>query len=163
MKLSPLIKGIITAVAMTGFSFFAYSNIAEASGLHYLVYLIYALGIVWALMAFRMSPAFTGSFKDSFSVGFRCFIIATLIMAVYTYTFARMHPEFAEKNAKAYKEQLVKEIKPTMPSDIEAMEKQVASYKKGYELALVYGSIFGYLIIGAGLTAIGSALLTRRT
>ncbi len=163
MKLSPLIKGIITAATMVGFSLFAYNNIPEASRLHYLVYVIYALGILWTLVTYRMSPAFTGSFKDSFSAGFRCFIIATLIMVVYTYVFARMHPEFAEESARAFREQLVKEKKPTMPSDIEALEKQVASYKKGYPFALVYGSIFGYLIIGAGLTAVGSALLTRRT
>lgn len=159
MGLSPLIKGIITAAVMVGFSLFAYSFIPPDSSLHYLVYVIYAGGITWTLLAYRSSPAFTGSFKDSFSTGFRCFIAATFIMVLYTFIFTKTHPEFAEESAKAYREQLMTQAKDKMPSDIETA---VASYKKGYTLTLVYGSIFGYLIIGAGLTALGAAFLTRR-
>jgi hypothetical protein len=38
----------------------------------------------------------------------------------------------------------------------------VATFKKQYTLKLVSGAIFGYLIIGAGVTAVISALLIRR-
>ena len=163
MRISPLFKGIITAACMVSFSLLAYRYIATSSRLHYLVYAVYALGIIWTLVSYRLSPDFSGRFRDIFSNGFRCFIIATLIMAVYTFIFTKSHPEFAEESSKAFREQLVAEKKPLTPTDMEAVDKQVARYKKSYSTTLVYGSIFGYLIIGAGLSAIGAALLTRRT
>jgi hypothetical protein len=69
-----------------------------------------------------------------------------------------MHPEFAEESSVEYKAQLIAEKQKT-PNEIEA---EVADYKKQYTLRLVSISIFGYLIIGAGVTAVTSALLTRR-
>jgi uncharacterized membrane protein YraQ (UPF0718 family) len=69
-----------------------------------------------------------------------------------------MHPEFAEESSKAYKEKLLEE-KNRLPVDI---EEATASYKRSYNTVVIYGSIFGYLIIGAGVTAIISGVLTRR-
>jgi hypothetical protein len=160
MKLSPLVKGLITATVMIGFSLIAYYFIPEQSPLHWLVFGIYALGIIWTLLAYKQSPSFTGKFGDSFNTGFRCFIVATLLMVLYTFTFIKMHPEFAQEAAKLYKEQELK-VKNTSktPDQIEA---EAIRYKNGYALAKVYGSIFGYLIIGVGVTAVLSALLTTR-
>lgn len=158
MKLSPLIKGLLTGIIMIGFSLLAYRTLPSRTPLHYLVYALYAIGICWALVSYRQSSSFSGKFGDSFNTGFKCFIIALLCMVVYTYTFSKMHPEFAEESAQLYKEQLLKE-KQKMPAEI---EEATIRYKKGYTMVLVYGSIFGYLIIGAGVTAAVSALLTRR-
>ena len=124
----------------------------------YLVYILYALGIAWAVVAWRQSPSFSGKFGDIFSQGFKCFIIVTLIMAIFYGIFNYQHPEFAEETATAYKEQLVKENQKTPPE----IESAVATFKKQYTLKLVSGAIFGYLIIGAAVTAVVSALLTRR-
>ena len=160
MKLSPLFKGIITAVLMIGFSLIAYYYIPITSSLHWLVYGIYALGITWTVISWNSSPSSTGKFGDSFNAGFRCFIVATFLMTIYSFTFNKMHPEFAEEASKQYKEQELK-VKNTSktPDQIEA---EATRYKNGYVLAKVYGSIFGYLIIGVGVTAVLSALLTNR-
>jgi hypothetical protein len=104
MALTPLMKGLITAFAMIAFSLMAFYFLPVQSPLHFLVYAIYAIGIIWTLLAYRNSPAYTGKFGDSFNVGFRCFIIATLIMVLYTFIFNKMHPEFAEESAKLYKD-----------------------------------------------------------
>ena len=160
MNVSPLIKGIITAVAMICFSLIAYYFIPEKSGLHYLVYGIYALGISWTLIAYRNSAAFTGKFADSFNTGFRCFIVATLMMTLYSFTFNKMHPEFAEEAAQLFKEQqLTQKDNSKTPAEIDV---EANRYKNGYAMAIVYGSIFGYLIIGAVVTAAASALLIRK-
>ncbi len=124
----------------------------------YLVYIFYALGIVWTVIAYRQSATFTGKFGDIFSQGFKCFIIVTLLIATFYGIFNYQHPEFAEATAKAYKESLIKENQKTAPE----IESEVATYKKQYTLRLVSGAIFGYLIIGAGVTAVVAALLTRR-
>ncbi|MEO6611851.1 MAG: DUF4199 domain-containing protein [Chitinophagaceae bacterium] len=159
MKLSPAIKGVITAALMIAVILGIYYSGKNANpGWQYLVYIIYALGIAWTVISYRKSPAFTGSFGSIFGQGFKCFIVVTLLMAIFYGIFNYQHPEFAEETALAYKEQLVMGKQKTPPE----IETEVATYKKQYTLKLVSGAIFGYLIIGAGVTAAVSALLTKR-
>ncbi len=158
-KLSPAIKGLITAALMLATALTLYYTKQPAnSPLQYLAYALYAGGIIWTLFEYRRSPAFTGKFGELFGQGFRCFIVVTLVMVTFTGIFSKMHPEFAEETAKAYKEQLIKE-KNTLPDQI---EKEVATFKKQYTLRLVSASIFGYLIIGTIITAACSGLLLTR-
>ena len=79
-------------------------------------------------------------------------------MVIFTAVFIRMHPEFAEQEAAYQKEQLIK-TKDKTPIEIEDL---VAKVKKQYPIRYISASIFGYLIVGAGITAIASALLIRR-
>lgn len=159
MKISPAIKGLITAALMIAVILGIYYSGKKADPrLQYLVYIFYALGIAWALIDHRRSSTYTGKFGDIFSQGFKCFVVVTLIMAIFYGVFNYQHPEFAEEIAKTYKEQLVKENQKTPPE----IESIIVSFKKQYTLKLVSGAIFGYLIIGAGVTAAVSALLTRR-
>jgi hypothetical protein len=159
IRLVPALKGLITGLLMTGVTLGVYySNLSPDSPIQYAIYLIYGLGIIWTLLAFRRSSSCTGKFGDLFGQGFRCFIVVTLVMVVFTFAFNRMHPEFAEESAQAYKELQIKQ-KNKFPADI---ENELASYKKSYNTIIIYGAIFGYLIIGAGLTAAASALLMRR-
>ncbi len=161
MKLTPLIKGVITAVLMMATSLTTFYTLPPTSPLHYLVFAVYALGIIWTLVAFSNSPENTGKFGAFFNTGFRCFIVATLLMVIYTFTFNKLHPEFVEESTLAYQKELIATAteKSMTPNDI---EEAVANYKKRYTMTLVYGSIFGYLIIGTIVTALGSITLTRR-
>ena len=159
MKTSPAIKGLITAALMIAVILGIYYSGKNADArLQYLVYIFYALGIAWTVFAYRQSASFTGKFGNIFSQGFKCFVVVTLIMAIFYAVFNYQHPEFAEEIAKTYKEQLIKENQKTPPE----IETIILSFKKQYTLKLVSGAIFGYLIIGAGVTAAVSALLTRR-
>lgn len=166
MKLSSSIKGLITAALMVGVFLLIYqagkdsdqNSTATGSNLQYIVYAIYGAGIVWTLLTYRQSAAFTGKFGDNFQQGFRCFVVVTLAMALFYGIFNALHPEFSEQMAATLREQLIKE-KGKLPSEI---DEAVATFKKQYTLKLVSGAIFGYLIIGAGITAVLSALLNRR-
>ena len=159
MKLTPASKGLMTAILMIiGVLVTFYSGMAADSPFQYLIYAFYALGIVWTLVAYSKSENYTGKFGDTFNQGFRCFIIVTLLMVAFTFIFNKIHPEFVTESAQLYKEALLKD-KDHLPADIET---DVARYKNGYLTTLIYGSIFGYLIIGAGVTAVVSALITRR-
>jgi energy-coupling factor transporter transmembrane protein EcfT len=159
IKLSPAIKGLITAAFMIVVFLVIYKQGEDAPrGMQYLVYSIYGLGIIWTLLSYRQSASFTGKFGDIFSQGFKCFVVITLCVALFYGIFNYMHPEFREEMAVSMKETLLKS-KDALPSQIDS---EVATYKKQYILKLVSGAIFGYLIIGAGVTAAASALLTRR-
>jgi uncharacterized membrane protein YfcA len=159
MRISPLLKGLITAAVMTGIILLIYAKGKNADlRLQYLVYICYALGITWSIMAYRFSDKYSGRFGDAFNQGFRCFIVVIFIMAVFYLVFTSTHPEFADESAQAYREHLIKENKKIGQD----LEDDVSTYKKQYTLKLVSGSIFGYLIIGAGVSAVASALVYRR-
>ena len=161
IRLVPALKGVITAIIMMGIALGVYyADLPADSVIQYMIYAIYALGIIWTLTAYRKSAAFTGKFGDLFNQGFRCFIVVMIIMVAFTVAFSKMHPKFAEESAKSYKEALLKEkVKDKTPAE---MDDEVSRYKRRYTTVLVYGAIFGYLIIGAGVTAAVSAVLTRR-
>jgi hypothetical protein len=158
-KLTPLVKGIITGIAMVIASLITYySNLSVGSKLHYIVYVLYAGGIIWTLISHSRSASFAGKFGELFGQGFRCFIVVVLIMVAFTAIFSMLHPEFAEEAATYYKEQLVKEGNK-MPAEI---DKLVTEAKKQYTTGIVYFTIFGYLITGTIITAAGSVFLMRR-
>jgi hypothetical protein len=160
MKMTSSIKGLITATIMIAIALVTYySGLPANSPFQYMIYAVYAIGIIWTLIAYKNSTDFTDTFGAKFNQGFRCFIIVTLLMVAFTAIFSKIHPEFAEESAKFYKEEMILNAKDKTPA---AIDEDVARYKKGYTLALVYGSIFGYLIIGAVVTALASILLTRR-
>lgn len=162
LKITPAAKGLVTAVLMIVLMLLIFQQGENApSWMQYLVYGTYGLGIVWTLVVYRRSASFTGKFVDNFSQGFRCFIVVTLCVALFYGIFNYMHPEFKEKMAALLREDLSKMTgeKQMLPSQIDA---EVVTYKKQYTLKLVSGAIFGYLIIGAGVTAAASALLSRR-
>jgi len=159
-RISPSLKGLITGGLMIALFLviFASSKVPD-SRLQYLVYGLYGGGIVWTLLAYRRSERFKGSFMELFGQGFRCFVVVTLCMALFYGLFNYMHPEFATESAVEYQKQLVANNE-MMPTEIETA---VNTFKKQYTLKLVSGAIFGYLIIGAGITAALSVLLTRRS
>lgn len=160
MKITPALKGVITASGMIAIALITYySGMPADSYFQYLVYAIYALGIVWTIITFRNSGNYTGKFWDNFNQGFRCFIVVTLIMVIFTAVFSKMHPAFAEESAKLYKEEMLKSNSKT-PDEIEIAVKR---YKNGYTTMLVYSAIFGYLIIGSIITAITAVLSIRRS
>lgn len=160
IRLTPALKGVITGILMITVVLGVYYADRSDSQVQYIIYGIYAAGVIWSLFAFGRSVSYTATFGQYFAQGFRCFIVVTLMMVAFTFVFNKMHPEFAEESAEAYRQELIKNPpKDMLPSEI---DKAVIQYKNSYNTVLVYGSIFGYLIIGAGVTAIISGLLLLR-
>ncbi len=159
-KFTPLIKGLITAGIMIIVSLaFYFSKLPGDSYLQYLVYILYAAGIAWAVIDYSRSSECTGKFVDYFSTGFKCFIVVTLLMVVFTFIMFKMHPEYATEAANQYRISLQNE-KTHTPAEI---EEKVAIVKKQFVTYYVSTAIFGYLIFGAIVTAVTTGvLLTRR-
>ena len=159
-RLTPLAKGLITSVVLLGLTLFIYyTNQPPDSKLNYLMYVIYAAGIIWTLIEYHLFINGSARFGEIFGQGFRCFVVVTLIMVVFTGLFSISHPEFAEQDAKVYKEYLDKEIKDKTPAEKDEM---AAAEKKQYTTKLVYSAIFGYLILGSVITLVGSVLIAIR-
>ncbi len=158
-RISPAIKGLLTALVMIGLTLLYDANKSSMDPRwQYLVYLIYAAGISWTLLDFRRQGPGKNNFAAFFGQGFRCFIITTIVMVAFTAVYLKRHPELAAQEATVTREYYIRQGDKTPPEIDEIARKA----KKQYPLAVISLSIFRYLIIGAVLSAAGSALLTRR-
>jgi len=158
-RLSPALKGLITSIVMIAVVLIIHAKKDSIDyRWQYAVYILYALGIVWALIPFRQLR-----FGELFSIGFRCFIVISLIMVAFTYIFIKMHPELAVEEGIKTKEYYLKEYREKTgsytPVQIDEMAEKA---KKQYAVTVISISIFRYLIIGVILTAATSVLLMRK-
>ena len=152
-------KGMITGLIMIGLSLLLfYTKQPFNSPLNYLIYVVYAAGIVWTIYEFSRSAENPNKFAAFFLQGFKCFIVITLLMVVFTYVFNKMHPEFKEDMVRAYKEDMVSKGNTT-PDE---MLKNIEKAKEYYLTMLLSGAIFGYLLAGAAITAVTSFLFLKR-
>ena|SRR5690242_1614670 len=159
IRLSPALKGLITSLLIIAVILFIHSRKNNIDPrVQYLVYILYAAGIAWALIPFRGSR-----FGELFSIGFRCFIVIVLVLVAFTIIFIKFHPELAVQEAQKTKDYYLKEYYEhrgdKTPVQIEEIAKKA---KKQYAVTVISISIFRYLIIGVVLTAAISALLIRR-
>ena len=152
-------KGLITGAVMICLSLvFYYSGQPFDSPLQYLIYVIYAGGIIWTVYEFSKSEENTNKFAAFFLQAFKCFIVITLLMVVFTFVFNKMHPEFKDEMVKAYNEDMLKKGDTTTTE----MAKNIEKAKDYYLTMMISGAIFGYLMIGAVISAAASLLFMKR-
>ncbi len=152
-------KGLLTGVSMILVSviiFYTKGNFENK--LQYITYSIYVAGIVWTLVEFSRSQNNTHKFGAYFSQGFKCFIVVTLLMVVFTVAFLLLQPQLKDEMAVFYKAELVKNGNYTLPE----IEEKIKIAKKSFIPSLVMGAIFGYLVIGAMVTAITAGFLMQK-
>lgn len=156
MKVHPaliglIVSGLMIATLLAGY----YQTIPNAATAQLIAYGFYTAGIV-ATLLLHGSPV--KGFGGIFSTGFRCFIVITLVMVLFTYVFNALHPETAQQAAAVLKDSLRKANNRT-PDEI---ERDVNLFRDGFATMVVSRTIFGYLMYGAIMTAIGSFLQTLR-
>lgn len=141
---------------MCGAFYFAYQSKVESNNFIFLVYLIYAIGIIWTLYDFKRTGEHTGKFKEFFNQGFRCFIVVTLFMVVYIFVFYKLN---IEESVGPLRQSLEAEKNKT-PAEI---EDAVKSFRKNYPTFRAGFSLFQYLVIGALVTGIGAGFFTQKS
>lgn len=152
-------KGLIAGVLMIGLSLlFYYTGQPVDSPFQYLIYVVYIAGIIWTIYSHSKSEASTNKFADLFLQGFKCFIVITLLMVLFTFVFNKLHPEFKDEMAKAYADDLVTKGNSTEAEIATNIEKM----KQYYLTMLISGAVFGYLLFGAAISAASSLLFLKR-
>jgi hypothetical protein len=151
MMKSPAAKATITAAAMMVTALIIDHYFKNNSGnLQYLTYLVYAAGIAWVMIPFAGANNFNPGFGQLFSAGFRCFIVVTLLMVVFTYVFLRLKPEIRQQAMAAFRNEWSKQPDLT-PAEA---EKNLTAATKYFDIMMISMAIFGYLFTGALLTAL---------
>lgn len=151
-------KGIATGIAMiaAGLILF-YQKVDPYSPLNFISYFLFGLGIVWALFPYSKQQQAPVSFGFLFNQGFRCFIVVTLIMALYTYVFYKGNEQLINEKAALTRTELLKTEKNRTPQEIDTM---IESGKKNFAIMATSVTIFQYLLIGAVVTAATAGILS---
>src|ERR1043165_7134833 len=98
MNITARNKGLITGGVMIVISICIYfAKKGFDNSLQYITYTTYVAGIIWTLITFKKETGNTATFKQYFSEGFKCFIVVTLLMVMFTLIFLLLHPEMKEQ------------------------------------------------------------------
>ena len=158
--LSATVKGLITGSVMIVLSLLIYMWLKYFdNAFQYVVYAVYVAGIVWAINGVDRSQEGNRSFKIHFSQGFKCFIVVTLMMVLFTWIFLKINPGFQAEMA----ENLRKELAGSGDRTQREIDAMVATSKDRFTIMLVSSTVFGYLMIGTLVTAIASVVMNRRS
>lgn len=128
------------------------------NSLQYITYAIYILGILWTMMDYKPESPEKARFGSYFGQGFRCFIIVTLIMVLFTYVFIQMNPGMKEEMAINLQKDLEKNGNLTPKEIAESVQRG----KDYFAVMLVSMTVFGYLLIGSLITLIAAAFFSQR-
>jgi Protein of unknown function (DUF4199) len=157
-KLSATQKGLVTGLIMIMLLVLSLlAKLPQNGAAQYLAYFVYTMGVVWTLVVFGKTKEHKNTFKEFFNEGFKCFIVVTLLMVLYSFIFAKMNTVYRDAYADIMKVELTKQGNYT-PTEI---AKQVSSMKSNFALTMTAGAVFFYLIIGALVAAVTSAFITR--
>jgi len=156
---TPTQKGLITGALMIIASLISSEILKNPleSYFQFIIYFLFTGGILWSLIAQTKKNGNTISFKDYFSIGFKTFIVVTLLMAGFAYIYFSFHTEFRD-NKIAENSQLLLLQGDHLPKEIEENANQL---KKMFLPQIISSAVFSYLILGALITAITGGYLSK--
>ena len=159
-QIKPAQKGLITGILMiaaSAFSLYILKNPVE-SYFQFIVYIIFCLGILWSLFDYKKTDSEKKAFKDYFSTGFKTFVVIALLMAVFTFVYFSFNPEFRDSKIEENNRLLIQQG-DHLPNEIAVQTKQL---KKMFMPLMISAAIFRYLILGALITAVTAAFLSKK-
>lgn len=124
----------------------------------YVVYAVYIAGILWSLFDFKKTATADAKFKDYFSTGFKTFIVAVLIMAVFTFIFYKFNLQLRDGPIAENSKLLLQEGNKTT-AEIATNAEQL---RKIFMPMMVGITTFKYLAIGALIAAVGAGFLSQK-
>jgi hypothetical protein len=153
-------KGLITGSLMIIASLLSSEILKNPveSYFQFIIYGIFTLGILWSLVSHSKLNSPKNSFKDFFSIGFKTFIVVTLLMAGFAYIYFSLHTEFRDEKIAENSRMLTLQA-DHLPKEIEENAKQL---KKMFMPLMISSAVFRYLILGALITAISGGYLSKK-
>ncbi len=159
-NISATYKGLITGLLMIAITLlFFYVLKKPFNGKEqYAIYIIYIAGIIWSLLEFKKKATETTKFKDYFSIGFKTFIVVTLLMVLFTYVFYTFNTQIRDAGIAENNKLLLVEGNHT-PAEINNNAEQL---KKIFMPMMMGINTFKYLIIGVLITVAGAGFLSSQ-
>lgn len=148
MKLTSTVKGFITGILMVATGIIIYLNkMPENTPFNYIAQLLYGLGIVWSITSYAARNKAI-PFKELFQQGFKCFIAATLILALYTFVYLKMNEAEIDKVVEKAKLERIKTAKDRTPAEIDNEAEQTRKYYIPFQVSImVFSNLFTGVIV----------------
>ncbi|MGG9962345.1 DUF4199 domain-containing protein [Ferruginibacter sp. SUN106] len=150
-------KGLLTGALMIVACVICYYGlkIPFNSKEQFAVLTIYAIGIVWSIVAFDKDNTEEKKFKAYFQAGFKTFIVVTLLMVIYCFVFYKINTGIRDEWVNNNSQMLLKEGNH-MPAEIAENARQL----KSIFLPMMVGiHLFKNLIIGVLITVVTAGFL----
>ncbi len=159
-NITPRTKGFITAIIMIVLALIFFYVLKQPfdSNYQFIIYAVYAAGIIWCLLDFKKTAPENSKFKDYFSAGFKMFVIVTLIMVFFVLIFFYLNPQITGARLAENNKLLLAEGNHT-PAEI---EKNANEMKRIFIPMMLGITTFMYLFLGALITAITAAFLSSK-
>ncbi len=159
-QLTPSQKGLATGLLMILASLFSLYILKDPveSYFQYVLYVLFCAGILWAMLSCYVLATDKRTFSNFFSIGFKTFVVVSLLMAVFTFIYFSFHLEFRD-NKIAENSRLLKLQGNHLPNEIASQEVQ---FRKIFMPMMVSITIFRYLIIGALVSVIAAGFLSKK-
>jgi uncharacterized membrane protein len=151
-------KGIVISLILIVFGLVIYFlNLNSNSGLQYISYAIFILGIIWSVNFYGKQIDHNATFGSYFAHGFKITAIVTAIMIIYIVIFIYLFPDVREKAMEAAKKSM--ESKGQMTQ--EQINQALDITQKFFMVFLVGATLLGYLIFGALASLIGAGITKK--
>ena len=159
-QLKPKYIGLITGVVMIVALLIAFYelHIPFRSKFQWVVFTIYLAGVIWSLLLFHQKGQSDKKLKDYFSEGFKTFIVAVLIIVVYTFIFVKMNPQTLDSFIEENNKELTAQGNRTQTEIMENAMK----IRSSYPFVMAMGVMVIYLVIGALVSLAGAAFLSQK-
>jgi hypothetical protein len=151
--------GIILALILIVLALVTYfTGMYMQSWSQYIGFVIIVGGIIWAVTNHGKEKEYTETFGQLFSYGFKVTAVITCLMILYTLISGFVFPEIKEKIIEAARTQALKN--PGANED--AIEQGMNMFAKNYNLFIILGILFWYLLMGVISSLIGAAITKKQ-
>lgn len=155
---SPTSVGLIISLILIVITLVLYfANLYMESWAQYIGLAVIVGGIVWAVRNHGKETDYSATFGNLFGFGFKTAAVITCIMILYTIASGYIFPEIKEKILASATEQAL--AKPN--ANEEEVQKGMEMFANNYNLFIVLGILFWYLLFGAIASLIGAAVTKK--
>ena len=157
---TPAQKGLLTGMLMIIaelFSLYILKNPID-SYFQYIIYSIFCFGVVFSMVAYYRTENDKRNFAIFFSVGFKTFVVVSLLMAAFAFVYFSYNTAFRD-NQIAENSRLLILQGNHLPQEI---KEQETLQKKMFLTMMISINIFRYLILGALITAVAAGFLSKK-
>lgn len=161
MNINATYKGLITGILMVfvALLLFYVFNFPPNGYNQFIILVIYVLGLLWSMIAFKLNSESEQGFKPYFSEGFKTFIVVTLIMVVYVFIFYKFNRQILE-GVIIENNKLVIAGENHTPAEITENNEKIRNIFMPMTLAI---NTIKYLLIGAMVSVLGAVSLGKKS
>jgi hypothetical protein len=151
-------KGVVIGLILILLALVTYFGNIDINGpIKWLGYIIFILGIIWAVYSYGKQINYNATFGNYFAHGFKVSALVTAIMIIYLIIFITIFPDFKEKAMDEARKKMQEQNKLTQEQITQSME----GFRKFFMVIVVGGTLLVYIITGAIASLVGAAITKK--